>query len=286
MEYLMTYGWAILVIAVVLGVLYSLGIFSPSNFAPKAQPGSCQVFRPNGPATSYNINLEGVCSDELPEYVGEFMANSMLTVPYNRLFFSNPNAVTVSAWIYLPSSLPAPYRGIIGFAACCVSGAYDMIIEVNQPHVGFEVVSSTGTRYYENPNVENPTGTWVNYIGTYNGTSGNVTVYIDGKRYTSNGNPANVISGVTNNLIIGGGNGATEFPGAIANVQIYNISVGSTAADYLYNEGIGGAPVDLQHLVGWWPLNGNANDYSGNNNNGEPIYVSYSGTWQGGYTSP
>jgi hypothetical protein len=49
MEYLMTYGWAILVIAVVLGVLYSLGIFSPSNFAPKAQHGSCQVFRPNGP---------------------------------------------------------------------------------------------------------------------------------------------------------------------------------------------------------------------------------------------
>ena len=32
MEYLMTYGWAILVISVVLGALFSLGVFSGSNF--------------------------------------------------------------------------------------------------------------------------------------------------------------------------------------------------------------------------------------------------------------
>jgi hypothetical protein len=31
MEYLMTYGWAILIIAVVLGVLFSLGVFSGSS---------------------------------------------------------------------------------------------------------------------------------------------------------------------------------------------------------------------------------------------------------------
>jgi hypothetical protein len=30
MEYLMTYGWAILIIAVVLGALFSIGVFSPS----------------------------------------------------------------------------------------------------------------------------------------------------------------------------------------------------------------------------------------------------------------
>ena len=32
MEYLMTYGWAILIIAVVLGALFSLGVFSSSSF--------------------------------------------------------------------------------------------------------------------------------------------------------------------------------------------------------------------------------------------------------------
>ncbi len=35
MEYLMTYGWAILIIAVVLGALYSLGVFNGSSFLPQ-----------------------------------------------------------------------------------------------------------------------------------------------------------------------------------------------------------------------------------------------------------
>ena len=33
LEYMMTYGWAILIIVIVAGVLYSLGIFSPSSSA-------------------------------------------------------------------------------------------------------------------------------------------------------------------------------------------------------------------------------------------------------------
>ncbi len=32
MEYLMTYGWAILIIAIVLAALFSLGVFSSSSF--------------------------------------------------------------------------------------------------------------------------------------------------------------------------------------------------------------------------------------------------------------
>ncbi|MEM3781662.1 MAG: hypothetical protein QXT43_01715, partial [Candidatus Micrarchaeaceae archaeon] len=70
MEYLMTYGWAILIIAVVLGALFELGVFNSNTFAPKAPPGACQVFRPNGPGTTSFINLEGLCNGELPEYVG------------------------------------------------------------------------------------------------------------------------------------------------------------------------------------------------------------------------
>jgi len=57
MEYLMTYGWAILIIALTLGVLYSLGIMNPKNFLPRAPPGSCFVFRPNGPGTIDFVSL-------------------------------------------------------------------------------------------------------------------------------------------------------------------------------------------------------------------------------------
>ena len=36
MEYLMTYGWAILIIAVVIAVLFTLGVFNASNFSSTA----------------------------------------------------------------------------------------------------------------------------------------------------------------------------------------------------------------------------------------------------------
>jgi hypothetical protein len=47
MEYLMTYGWAILIIALALGVLYSLGVLNPSRLKPVMcmlpAPFGCQV---------------------------------------------------------------------------------------------------------------------------------------------------------------------------------------------------------------------------------------------------
>ena len=57
MEYLMTYGWAILIISVVLVVLFSLGVTNPLFFAPKVSPGSCNVFRPNGQGSSYDLEF-------------------------------------------------------------------------------------------------------------------------------------------------------------------------------------------------------------------------------------
>jgi hypothetical protein len=70
----------------------------------------------------------------------------------------------------------------------------------------------------------------------------------------------------------------------IADLQIYNTSLDYASVNALYREGIGGAPIDLQNLVGWWPLNGNANDYSGNGNNGAPANVVYASSWINGYT--
>ncbi|MGC8888874.1 MAG: hypothetical protein ACP5K3_02820, partial [Candidatus Micrarchaeia archaeon] len=63
-------------------------------------------------------------------------------------------------------------------------------------------------------------------------------------------------------------------------------SLSANEIQTLYLEGIGGAPIDLQHLVGWWPLNGDANDYSGNGNNGVPTNVIFVSNWWQGYTPP
>jgi hypothetical protein len=97
MEYLMTYGWAILIIALTLAVLYSLGIMNPKNFLPRAPPGSCFVFRPNGPGTTDFISLQGTCG-YLPMYVGSFNGvNGYINIP-NSASLNPTNAVTVVAW--------------------------------------------------------------------------------------------------------------------------------------------------------------------------------------------
>ena len=85
---------------------------------------------------------------------------------------------------------------------------------------------------------------------------------------------------------IGNGQGRSPFIGYIANVQVYNTSLSANEIQALYQEGIGGAPIDLQHLVAWWPLNGNANDYSGNGNNGQINNVNFVSNWYNGYTPP
>jgi len=112
MEYLMTYGWAILIIAVVLAALFQLGVFNPMTFAPKAPPGSCQVFRPNGPGTTSFINLEGVCSGELPQYTAETAPSGQnyVLVPFSAYNGKLGNPLTVVAWIY-PITSTADDRG-------------------------------------------------------------------------------------------------------------------------------------------------------------------------------
>ena len=124
-------------------------------------------------------------------------------------------------------------------------------------------------------------GTWYFVVGEYDGS--------DTISYTDLTSSTTAWSGYTFNgagpWYIGGGQG-TSFAGSIANVQIYNTSLSEPEVNALYQEGIGGAPLALQNLVGWWPLNGNANDYSGNNNNGVPSGVTYTSAWTSGYTTP
>jgi hypothetical protein len=56
--------------------------------------------------------------------------------------------------------------------------------------------------------------------------------------------------------------------GELANVQLYSSALSQSQIEQLYEEGITGIPVNMSTLEGWWPINGNANDYSGNNNIG------------------
>jgi hypothetical protein len=290
MEYLMTYGWAILIIAVVLGALFQLGVFNANNFAPKAPPGSCQVFRPYGPGTTQFINLEGICSGELPQYVAQFSGSgSKITASIPSL----PQGAaqrTITAW-YNEISSSDGQQDIFAYGSLvCRTPTIPL------PPEYFEVYTNgcsnnpamnawcTDTCLSTSPNYA--LNTWIFVAYEYNGTYQiGYTGYTGGLLKTAN-IPYNSFNTQGTTLYIGQGLDRADFIGYISNVQVYNTSLSPSEIQALYQEGIGGAPIDLQHLVAWYPLNGDANDYSGNGNNGVPSNVKFVSNWWQGYTPP
>ena len=275
----MTYGWAILIIAIVLVALFSLGVFNSANFAPKAPPGSCQVFRPDGPGTTFDLNLEGECNGELPQYAAYFNGQSsgVSIIDANMLDFTG-GILTVSTWIYWGGG------GNANYLVDKYSNKYSLELSPNGPTQPIGRFLAAGSGYAQGAASLSP-NVWYYFVGTY--SQGNALFYVDGQQIGSSTGGSSISSG--GNLEIGcyaSCSSSYSFNGLIANVQIYNTSLGASSVQALYNEGIGGVPIDITNLVGWWPLNGNANDYSGNQNNGAATSVIYTTSWTNGYTTP
>ncbi len=117
--------------------------------------------------------------------------------------------------------------------------------------------------------------TWYNVVVSVNGSA--ARVYLDGGGpgivpYAPN---SVVFAGPNNRMVIGAAGSGDWFNGKIADVQLYDANLSATQAQQLYMEGIGAPPISTARLVGWWPLDGNTNDYSGYGNNGVATAVTY-----------
>ncbi len=100
---------------------------------------------------------------------------------------------------------------------------------------------------------------------TWNGLA--ATMYINGNAVASND-----FTGAVNleaNMIDFGAlppftpNADYEMAGSLADVQVYNQSLSGNQVYALYKEGLLGMPLPGANVVGWWPMLGNGNDYSG-----------------------
>ena len=257
MEYLMTYGWAILIIAIVLVAFFSLNLFNPYTFSPKASPGSCQILRPNGPGSNIFVSAVGpTCTtNEIPQYVARFNGSG--------------SGITV----------PSSSKEIFGNSSFSSSGYATCFFNVEWVCGGITTIE---------PNM------WQFVAVSNNPPANQLNLYVGEQPVTDNGQGTNAITITAwiypithqNDNIVTWPILGNIFNGSIANIQVYNTSLSSSQVSALYSEGIGGTPIDLQHLVGWWPLNGNSNDYSGNGNNGVPTNVIFTSSWENGYSSP
>jgi hypothetical protein len=294
MEYLMTYGWAIILIAVVLGVLFQLGVFSSGNITPKAQPGSCQVIRENT-ATQSLASFAGSCVNEVPEYTGSFDgdyggfsypsgydSNSFITATVSSTMSGTNVPFTITMWIYVPTNFSKSNIPVFGMSTY---QAYEYFRGGVSTSSEFMLHRCNSADTAESSLPLMSFGRW-HFIA--------VSVSAPNYRFMLDGNSTTVTNGYdynfNNNVVIGTQQAqcdGTFFTGGIADVQLYNTSLSVSELKTLYLEGIGGDPIDLSSLVGWWPLNGNAQDYSGNNYNGQINgHVSFNGSWIGSYVPP
>ena len=334
MEYLMTYGWSILILAVVLISLVYLGVFNSTQLGLKAPAGACKVERLQG-VTS----LEGLCQGIEPQFVLHITQNSGESETYTSEGGANPGllvnlmnapqmvscvgcanalgSLTISFWYmnYTPSNNGDPFVSYLDRSMLYQFGY--IVSDLNPGYISSYFWGYTPTdSYYESYTLPPPPAPW------YFGDSASLTNYNTGTQkfvfYTLTFTP-NTISNPTsytlNVSVFSQGSlssnsigetslaypGQVYFPGGTAeldigqylnggylsNLQVYNTSLSKAQLTYLYDQGIGGAPTDINNLIAWYPLNGNTNDYSGNNN---PIGIigdaSYSSTYDSFYQKP
>ncbi|MDE1822767.1 MAG: LamG domain-containing protein, partial [Candidatus Micrarchaeota archaeon] len=216
MEYLMTYGWAILAIAIVMVSLYSLGIFNLGSLQPTATPGSCQVIR-----TAAQTSLAGQCNNLIPKYVGYFNGqNTEITLKYPLP--SVASQVSVVAWVKkVTGTSGGIVRSRLPFGFGFEDGATCLRLFINSQW-------GLGQCSY------NDNGAWHFVAGTYNGTTD--TQYVDGisigsESYTS------TINADGSSFVISEfppSSGYIPFNGSIADLQVYNTSLPPDTVKALY----------------------------------------------------
>jgi hypothetical protein len=121
MEYLMTYGWAILIIAVVLTALYSLGLFSGSTLTGTscvASPG----FLCSAPVLSHS---SGTLSFQLGQTAGTSISNVAVACAATSNTLGYPNVGTFA----IGEGNTVGYNGFYGFVSA--TGLANSVIEGN-----------------------------------------------------------------------------------------------------------------------------------------------------------
>ena len=235
---------------------------------------------PPRPATfAEHLNAEDVAETKVAQFNG---ASSYITTNYVQ---TAATSYTIVAWIRTTKgSLQtvvqdrgsgAGHSLTLGFNNCgAPSGGIFFADDLNGVIIGVSNATPLDN------------GAWYMVAGTFNAPSGTsispsqFTLYINGKPASATGSCAvgsdtSPLTGLGGTVIGYHQAWNVYFNGSIADVQVYNSTLSAAQVSQLYREGINSGPIGNAKLVGWWPLDGNANDYSGNGNNGAPANINY-----------
>ncbi|MDE1804582.1 MAG: LamG domain-containing protein [Candidatus Micrarchaeota archaeon] len=222
----------------------------------------------------------------------KFNNNQWANITVNSLGLPSPvSSLSVSAWVYPSNQLSTNPSGSVDHDILSNGreGESYALLGGNALKNQFMFSINPGAAA-NSPIYTSNTGKWYFVAGTYNGFF--VCLYVNGLPQGCS-SASGSFAAITNSLTIGADNNGRFYNGTIANIQIYSNSLTQNQISQLYTEGIAGLPLlapnsvaFAPNMIGWWPLNGNPNDYSGYGNNGLAVNAIYPYVAANSYNSP
>lgn len=199
-----------------------------------------------------------------PNFVAHFDGqSSYIQIPYSAS--QRLSELTINGWVNVTGTSAGHFSWLVG-----KYGAYGLGVCGNSLLVCYYDYSGSGQEHDSGASLL--PNTWymlTAVISSSTSTPGNEILYVNGVQVL---NGPLLINTLNYPFQIGGvalpqGANSQFFNGSASNIQIYSQALTQNQISSLYNMGIGGNPIP-GNLLGWWPLNGNAQDFSGNGYNG------------------
>ncbi len=239
----------------------SNGYYFASPLAPSYLSRSQGTFNSStaGLFTFSGYGSQTASFNGLNSYVDENTVSGNLKVPVST------TGITISAWIR-PQSVKT-LSSILSTSGGC---GYSVAITSNS------INSSDGCGDTYNAIFNFMPQTWVNVAVTVpSGSTPTASVYINGNQMAHGTTSTWQSASSWSSLYIGSNGIAQYFGGSIANVQIYNESLSAAQLKQEYARGMLGVPASNSGLVGWFELDGNTYDGSGQSSSGYSSNVAY-----------
>ena len=199
-----------------------------------------------------------------------FNSNTSIVVSDND-YLELTNSFSISSWFYANSL--GQVSMILSKHTCSnAEGTYTYGVWSGNGNnlVNFQAYPNFNASTYPSNAGNVNVNRWYNFVTTYDKATRTLTYYLNGILMSTIQIDFN-ISNTTRDFYIGmqncGSGAEWHWNGKIDDIRIYNRNLSNVEVQQLYQAEV--PPVTLQtDLVAYYPFNGNANDESGNGNNG------------------
>ncbi|MEM3476840.1 MAG: LamG domain-containing protein [Candidatus Micrarchaeaceae archaeon] len=201
---------------------------------------------------------------------------SSSTSKINEIFKQNfiTSGLTIIAWVYWKGGSYMQNSAEVYSLTSQSTFAIGVNGISTQPFARFGFTANSLSYQASGGNIAK--GAWYMIAGTWNGASKQISIYLNGKLYST------IQASTTSPIILNGINitspfsGISAFNGSLANIQLYAMQLSQQQISNIYGAGISSPPLENYNLIGWWPMSGSIRDFSNYSNSGTSNNIAFS----------